>query len=288
VFTVAEQRAIDQLSTRGGRLGILAADQRTSLVAARKAAGRPSGNGDLTAFKAELARALGPLAPGMLLDPEIALPALLEQRAVPPHTGVLVSLERSGTRRAANGLCEAELLPGIGAAGVRRLGGTGAKLLVRLRGDREGPGDLNCRLIRRAAEDCAAHDLLLVVEVLVFRLDDEDEGVFGHRRGELIRESALLAEDCGARYLKLEYPGSHAECKLLTDALSVPWALLSAGVGHDTFVEQLRIALDAGASGFIAGRSIWKDAIGLEPDDARRFLEGEARRRLEELLAVAA
>ena len=33
MFTVAERRALDQLSTAGGRLAILAADQRTKLVA---------------------------------------------------------------------------------------------------------------------------------------------------------------------------------------------------------------------------------------------------------------
>jgi sulfofructosephosphate aldolase len=288
MFTTAEQRAIDQLSTEGGVLGILAADQRTSLVAARMAARLPASPADLTAFKLDLARALGPYAPAILLDPEVALPALLDQRAVPPHTGVLVSLERSGSRRTATGLREAELLPGVGAAGVRRLGGTGAKLLVRLRGDREGPGDPNCRVIRKASDDCAAHHLLLVVEVLVYPLDGEDDATFERKRPQLIRESALLAEACGARYLKLEFPGSSGDCRALTDALSVPWALLSAGVDHDTFVGQLRVALDAGASGFIAGRSIWKDAIAMAPDDARRFLEGEARRRLDELLAVAA
>lgn len=288
MFTTAERRAIDQLSTPRGILGILAADQRTSLCAARAAAGMPADPRDLAAFKLELARALAPHAPAMLLDPEVALPAVLDEGAVPPHTGLLVSLERSGARRTASGLREAELLPGIGAEGVRRLGGTGAKLLVRLRGDREGPGDPNCRLIRKAVEDCAAHHLLLIVEVLVYRLDDEDEAAFGRARAGLIREAALLAEACGARYLKLEFAGSAAECERLTGALSVPWALLSAGVDHDTFVRQLRVALDAGASGFIAGRSIWKDAIGMPPADARRFLEGEARRRLDELVAVAA
>ena len=30
---------------------------------------------------------------------------------------------------------------------------------------------------------------------------------FAARRADLIREGALLAEACGARYLKLEYPG---------------------------------------------------------------------------------
>ena len=91
----------------------------------------------MRAFKLELVAALAPVAPAMLLDPEIALPHVADAGALPGRTGVLVSLERSGERRAPDGLRLAELLPEVGADGVRRLGGTGAKLLVRLRGDRE-------------------------------------------------------------------------------------------------------------------------------------------------------
>src|SRR5262249_54196711 len=154
-----------------------------------------------------------------------------------------VSLERSGSRRTPDGLRSAELLPDVGAAGVRRLGGTGAKLLLRLRADREDADGVNAALLRAAAAGCAARGLLVGGGVLVFRLDDEDEDGFAARRGELIREAALLAEACGARYLKLEYPGSEDACRAVTDALSVPWALLSAGVSHETFRGQLRAAL---------------------------------------------
>ena len=66
----------------------------------------------------------------------------------------------------------------------------------------------------------------------------------------------------------------------------MPWALLSAGVDHATFIGQLRAARAAGASGFIAGRSIWKDAVGLPAADRDAFLTGEGRRRLEELMEV--
>src|SRR5437764_11931520 len=124
MFTVAEQRALDQLSTPSGRVGVLAADQRTKLVAGLEAAGRSTAPAELRAFKLDLVRALAPLAPAMLLDPEIGLPHVLEERAFPARTGLVVSLERSGARRSADGLRTAELLPGVGAAGVRRLGGT--------------------------------------------------------------------------------------------------------------------------------------------------------------------
>ena len=156
MFTVAERRALDQLSTPGGRLGILAADQRTKLVAARKDAGLAFDGEALRGFKLDLVRALAPDVPAMLLDPEIGLPHVLDQAAFPAHTGLLVSLERSGAVRSPDGLRAAELLPDLGASGVRRLGGTGAKLLVRLRADREGPDGANAAVIRTAVADCAA------------------------------------------------------------------------------------------------------------------------------------
>src|SRR5436305_3465608 len=287
MFTTAEQRAIDQLSSAGGRLAVLAADQRTKLAAGLEGAGLPSDMQAMRAFKAELVTALAPVAPAMLLDPEIALPHVADAGLLPGRTGVLVSLERSGERRAADGLREAELLPDVGADGVRRLGGTGAKLLVRLRADREDADGANGRLVRGAAADCAAHHLLLVVEVLVYQVDGESDGAFGDARGDLIREAGVLAAEMGARYLKLEYPGSERACARLTEALPVPWALLSAGVDHETFCDQLRHALAAGATGFIAGRSIWKEALALAGEARTAFLHGEARRRLEQLLAIA-
>src|SRR4051794_9919386 len=124
MFTTAERRALDQLSTPSGQLGILAADQRTKLVAAREAAGLPADLESLREFKLDLVEALAPLAPAVLLDPEIGLPHVLDARAFPARTGLLVSLERSGAIRSSDGLRSVELLPDVGAAGVRRLGGT--------------------------------------------------------------------------------------------------------------------------------------------------------------------
>src|ERR671931_674550 len=125
MFTVAERRALDQLSTPAGNLAGLAAHQRTKLLAAPTAAGLRHDVDSLREFKVDLVAALAPLAPAVLLDPEIGLPHVLEQRAFPARTGLLVSLERSGAIRSSDGLRSVELLPEVGAAGVRRLGGTG-------------------------------------------------------------------------------------------------------------------------------------------------------------------
>jgi len=287
LFATAETRALTQLTSPSGRLAVVAADQRTSLVKARLEAGQPSDPEALRDFKLDLIEALAPLAPAMLLDPEIALPEAIDQQVLPGGTGLLVSLEQSGAPRVGDAR-PASLIPDLGAAGVRRLGGTAAKLLVYLRTDREGADDHNARLVREAVADCAQHDLLLIVEAVVHRLPDEDEAVFAGARPELIRDAAVLLEQCGVRYLKLEYPGDERGCRDLTEAVAVPWALLSAGVDHETFLSQLEVALAAGASGFIAGRSIWKEAALQPRAHAHAFLRSEGRRRLEQLLELVA
>jgi tagatose 1,6-diphosphate aldolase len=285
MFTTAEARAVQQLSTTGGALAVVAADQRVSLRGMAERAGVPADLESLRGFKRALVSALAPVASAVLLDAEIALPDVIDSGVLPGAAGLLVSVEVSGAVRAGE-LHAATLIPGFGAAGVRRMGGTAAKLLVRIRADREDVDGHNGRIVRAVVADCADHHLLAVVEGLVFRLDGEPEEEFARRRPDLIRECAMFLQDCGARYLKLEYPGSERACRAITEAISVPWALLSAGVDHATFVSQLRVARAAGASGFIAGRSIWKDAVGMSPGDRDAFLAGEARRRLEELLEL--
>jgi tagatose 1,6-diphosphate aldolase len=52
-------------------------------------------------------------------------------------------------------------------------------------------------------------------------------------------------------------------CKQFDAATPLPWAILSFGVPLDEFLAQLEFAAEAGACGFLAGRSIWRSALGL-------------------------
>src|SRR3954454_7919123 len=117
MFTTAEQRAIDQLSTESGRLAVVAADQRTKLVEALQMAGLESRMDYMRAYKLDLVSALAPAPPAMLLAPEIALPHVTDAGALPAHTGLLVSLERSGLRRRPGGRGGGGPLPGGGGGG---------------------------------------------------------------------------------------------------------------------------------------------------------------------------
>ena len=66
----------------------------------------------------------------------------------------------------------------------------------------------------------------------------------------------------------------------------VPWAVVSAGVDHATFLAQVETAMANGASGVIAGRSLWKDCIDLDRTVTRHRLETIAVPRLREIQSV--
>ncbi len=97
-------------------------------------------------------------------------------------------------------------------------------------------------------------------------------------------DGAALAVACGAKILKLQYPGSaEASARVTEAAQGVPWAVLSAGVDHETFIEQVRTAVANGASGAMAGRSLWKDSLSIDADRREELLSGRALPRLREL-----
>jgi tagatose 1,6-diphosphate aldolase len=69
-------------------------------------------------------------------------------------------------------------------------------------------------------------------------------------------------------------------------AAGVPWAVLSAGVDHATFLGQIEAAMANGASGVIGGRALWKDCISLDRAVQRERLATIALPRLREIQAI--
>jgi tagatose 1,6-diphosphate aldolase len=58
-------------------------------------------------------------------------------------------------------------------------------------------------------------------------------------------------------------------------------------VDFDVFEKQTLAACQAGASGFLAGRAIWKEAVGLSPEERSRFVAQTCATRLGKLKDVA-
>jgi tagatose 1,6-diphosphate aldolase len=129
----------------------------------------------------------------------------------------------------------------------------------------------------------------LVVEILTYALTDEPAEAYKAAAPQLVAEAAAIARRCGAQVMKLQYPGSGAACAAVTEALGdIPWAVLSGGVDHATFLGHLRAALAGGASGAIAGRSLWKDCLLGDRERTARQLREVAVPRLRQIEDVLA
>jgi tagatose 1,6-diphosphate aldolase len=125
----------------------------------------------------------------------------------------------------------------------------------------------------------------------------KESAEFARTRPEVVRETARRLSKLKPDVLKLEFPvdSEHDKdnsswqvaCEAVSAVCDVPWVLLSAGVDFETFAQQTKIACRAGASGFLAGRAIWKEAVTMTTQERALFLAetGVDRiRRLEEMV----
>ena len=288
-LTTLERRGMAAISTPAGRMLIVAADQRNGMKAVMTDA--PAGPGSVTPdqladAKSDLVRYLGNAAPAILLDPEVALPRVVDDSTLGRDTGLVVGMDASGFETV-DGLRFTRFVDGVTARSVRELGGDVAKMLFYMRPDKQGADSRVADEIRDLVKACEQEGLLLIVEVLTYRLDGESEESYQAAFPQLVADAARIAVQCGAKVLKLPYPGSAEASAAVTEAAAgVPWAVLSAGVDHETFIKQVEIAVANGASGAMAGRSLWKDSLAVSPDVRRELLTTRALVRLRELAAV--
>jgi len=286
-LTTAQLRAYQQICDSSGRMLVVAMDQRASMRSLIQGTVGEATAADLVAAKLDLVRYLGNEAPGVLLDPELVVPQVIEDGVLARDCALMIGMDATGYAVGENGLRMSRIVEGVDARRIRALGGTVAKLNVYMRPDREGKDAHPARMIASVVEDCAREDILLVVEILTYALPEESADDYRALAPQLVVQAAAIARECGAQAMKLQYSGSLEGCQAVTAALDgIPWAVLSAGVDHATFLEQLRTALAGGASGAIAGRSLWKDCLAADPVERARRLQELAVPRLREIQAV--
>jgi tagatose 1,6-diphosphate aldolase len=292
-MTTAEFRGYQQICGPDGAMMVIACDQRggmRTLLSDDPAVQATIGTGILGDTKADITRYLAAEASCVLLDATCAVPRVVDEGILPRHVGLVIGLDDSGWDVAAEGGYRlSKLVPGISARRVRTLGGTGGKIMVYLRADRPEANRHNLAILDHCVADFATEDLLLVVEFLTYRLDGESPEAYAAAIPSLIEGGTRLCLDRGAKVLKIPYPGTPEACAAVTRmAGPVPWAVLSAGVDHATFLGQIETAMGHGASGVIGGRALWKDCISLDRAVTRERLRGIAVPRLREIQAVLA
>jgi len=246
--------------------------------------------------KNELIRALADQCSAFLLDARFGLVQAIASRALPGSVGLMASVEDEDYKPS-TATRKTRFRENWGTKPMKMLGVDVCKLLWFFRPD-SSVADHQREVIRGLVQECASLSLPLVVEPIWYPLEGEDpkSDAWRERRVDGIIESAREANELGTDMLKVEFPGyvdteagkskALVACQRLDAIVNVPWVILSAGVGYDSFKTQVEIACTAGASGFLAGRSIWRDAASTA-DPALRSKAGEdAAKRLAELAKI--
>lgn len=274
------RRRYQRLSSPAGHFCVAAVDHRDALVAEFAAHGGgvdPSAK-VLTEFKSDVITALGSRPSAVMIEPEFSFPHLTDSGVVDRSVGVICALESQGYLASPeNGN---DLMPGWTPRQLLEAGADAAKLLVLYRHDDGGLAERQERLVRQVVEGCAQLQLPVLVEPVPYRVGDDTD------RREAIIRSAQRLSCLGPMILKMPYPGADA-CHLLHEACGDrPWALLSWGVEFEEFASQLTEATDAGCSGFMVGRALWREA--LVPATRHSILADIVVDRFEQLCQIAA
>lgn len=284
-------RRLHQVASRAKTFSILAIDHRGPLRRRleAEAAGRlPAGA--LGALKRDVVRLAGDAASAVLLDPETAVAPCLTTPDLPGPQGLVVALDTGSTGDPANK--STSLIQGWSVEKTARLGAAAVKLLVYYHPDAPEAAEVE-GLVCRVGEACEKHELPFFLEPLSHQIDPARSPLPSAERRDVVVRTAHQLGQLGADVLKLEFPLDIDEqtdevtwreaCQEVTEASPVPWVLLSAGVTYERFERQAAVACDAGASGVMAGRAVWSEAVTLDVSARHDALERIARPRMESL-----
>lgn len=272
---------LDAIARPSGGFAMVAMDQRESLrtMFESAGAGRPDDH-EMVSFKLAVARALGPLASGFLIDRHFGFDQVRDG-LLPDGCGLILAAD--ALRQEPGGPVEETSIDEVVGADFDLTGVQAIKLLLIWR--RDALRGHRVELARRFISLAAERGVLSVLEpvVRVKPGEDEDEAIF-----EAARELSPLRPSLYKAQVPRRGKGGLDElrraCEQLGAAVTGPWVVLSQGVDRDDFLGAVRAACQAGASGFLAGRALWSDVVG-RPDLARALTEVSVP-RLERLVEV--
>ena len=299
-LTPGKARGLQACSTPQGVFAILAADHRDALrTIVNPDAPETVPATRLTEVKLAVVQHLGPAASAVLLDPVYSAAQAITGGQLPGNIGLLCAVEEQGYLGDPHQR-QTSLIAGWSVAKTKRLGANGIKLLLFYNPEAGPSTEAQEELVRRIAADCRRVDLPFFLEPIIYPTDsaiEKNSPEFAVQRPRLIVEMVRRLSCLGPDVMKIEFPVDvsyendravwHDACAEVNQASQLPWTILSGGGSFEIFKQQLRVACQAGCSGFVCGRSIWQEAAILHGQARRDFLKGLAYQRILDLRRIA-
>ncbi|MFC1906347.1 tagatose 1,6-diphosphate aldolase [Chloroflexota bacterium] len=299
-LSIGKIRGLQQIANPDGIFTMCAMDHRGSLRSMIDEDNPGEvGYEEMVERKLELCSALAKYASAVLLDPIFGASQCISHSILPNSIGLLVSIEASGYS-GGEGQRLTRLLDEWSVEKIKRMGASAVKILVYYRPDLKQLSSQQLNTISMVATECIKHDIPLLVEPKSYL---NSNGNNSPLESDVLQEQLVIqtARDITALnidVLKTEFPADIRHktdkselielCRQLDISSQVPWVILSSGVDFEQFAQQVEIASQAGASGFLGGRAIWQEAMHIDNAVERaHYLSTVGADRLRRLAEIA-
>ena len=302
-----KQEKLKRLCDKNGIIGALAIDQRGAL---RRMLGEDTPVEQLETFKVLVSKYLTKYASSILLDPELGWKAA---EARDKNAGLLVAYEKTGYDKTVPGRYP-DLVENVSVQRLKANGADAVKVLLYIDIDEgRAVNDVKEAFIERIASECKAEDMPFFLELVSYdaKVTDEKENAKLKPRKVIEAMKLYSQERFGVDVLKVEVPVNmkyvegFAENEVLytkeeaaafykeqSNATSLPFIFLSAGVSAQLFQDTLRFAKESGSTfnGVLCGRATWAGATKAYQEGGEaatiKWLETIGKRNIVELDAV--
>jgi len=299
-LSAGKRRGLTSTSTEQNVFTILAFDHRQSFVKMVNPDSKdPASYHEVVSAKLDVIKTLAPEASGVLLDPLYGAFQAIARNELPAKTGLLVAVEKTGYSGKSTARLST-LLPDWGVSQIKKMGADAVKLLIYYHPEGGELTDKQDQLTTMVAQQCQEDDIAFFLEAVSYSIDpnqNKNSIAFAKERPSLITRMVQRLSSLEPDILKIEFPvdANHHQdqtfwreaCLSISDVSECPWTVLSAGVDFEVFERQVKIACQAGASGFIGGRAIWKEGIPLQTAKRINWLENVAQNRMNKLNIIA-
>ena len=285
----AYEAALARIARPSGAFAMVAMDQRESLRAMfAENLPQPIALERRVDFKLAVARVLSPHASAMLIDQPEGLGPILGAGALDPGCALIIAADDL-VQPIGAAVDDTRLDRGVDLVDVRRRGAVAAKLLVIWKPDRSAAD--RASLVRDFLEASRAAGLPGIVEGVVRPPAGVDERDWTEREDALLeatRELGALRPDVYKAQVPFNGKGPAEaivdRCRSMTEMLPCPWVVLSSGVSIEDYPGAVEAACRGGASGFLAGRAVWRDALVADPEPILRERAVPRLQRLAEIV----
>jgi len=270
---------IKKICNNNNQLEMLAIDQRPPIFNIIKNKKKNYCFDDVVDFKKIISQNLSQYASAILMDPVYSIPNLI---VTSKCKGLIITLEDHAFEEKDRGRYSKNIQNWT-VEKIKKIGGDAVKVLAWYRPDADQKSiHHQKKYIETIGKQCEKFDIPFLLELLVYPFKNEIGYSKDYKEQQDKNRNHVIdsvKEFSKAKYkvdiFKLESPVGSSKLKngkftkatqeafkkLSAATKNIPWVMLSSGMNKNSFFNCLKLAYKNGASGYLAGRTIWLEAF---------------------------